>query len=107
MSEDRPLKSAYELAMERLRREDRERGIDEAKPLSDEQKREIARLRDEARAKLAELQIMQRDKLAAAGDDPVKIQELEEHTRIDRGRIKSSLETAIARVREGRPARPD
>ena len=37
MSEDAP-KSAYELAMEKLRRQDRDEGRDEPEPLSDDQK---------------------------------------------------------------------
>jgi len=101
MPEDQPLKSAYELAMERLRAEDREAGVEESKPLTDEQKQEIARLRQEAKAKLAELEILHRDAVAAAVDDPEKLHKVEEQHRVDRERVESRLESAVARVRRG------
>ena len=44
MSDDAP-KSAYELAMERLRKKDREAGDDDDRPLSDVQKAAIAEVR--------------------------------------------------------------
>ena len=53
---DKPLKSAYELTMERLRAKDREQGV-EQQVLTDAQKAEIARLRQETKAKLAEIEI--------------------------------------------------
>ena len=101
MSDEQELKSAYELAIERLRAEDRERGGDEQKPLTEQQKREMARLRREAKAKLAELEIMLADKRAAAANDPEKLAEVQQHYEIDRGRVDSTLESAIRRVRRG------
>jgi hypothetical protein len=100
MPDDAPLKSAYDIAMERLRARDREKGIPERKPLTADQKREIARLRKDAKAKLAELEIMHKKNLASERDDPEKIKKIEEHFEIDRGRIESALESAIAKVRE-------
>ena len=100
MSDDKPLKSAYELAMERLNRQDREAGVEPARPLTDEQKRRIAELRRETEAKLAEREILFQKDLSAAAGDPEKIAELEEHYRIDRRRAESSLESAIARVKK-------
>jgi hypothetical protein len=95
------LKSAYELALERLRERDRQEGIEEAKPLTRPQKETIARLRREAEAKLAELEILHRKNLAGAGSEPERLQEIEEHYRIDRARVDSKLESEIARVRRG------
>ena len=46
-------KSAYELAMERLRQKDREAGVEE-RPLSDEQKAAIADARQVYQARMAE-----------------------------------------------------
>ena len=100
MPKDKPLKSAVELAMERLAAQDERRG-ERHRPLSEAQKREIAALREEARAKLAEIEIMHNKTLAAAAGDPDKLAEAEEHYRIDRERIESSLESKIARVRRG------
>jgi hypothetical protein len=100
MPDDTPLKSAYDIAMERLRAKDREDGVPERKPLTGAQKREIARLRKEAEAKLAELEIMHRKDLESEQGDPEKLKKIEEHFEIDRGRIESALESAIAKVKE-------
>ena len=99
-SDDAPLKSAYELAMERLRKEDAERG-EEVRPLTDEQKEEVARLRREAKAKIAELEIMRGQDRDEAGGDPEKLRELEEHFERDRERVESRLESDVDRVKRG------
>jgi len=99
MPKDETLKSAYELAMERLQANDRQAGIEAARPLTARQKQQIAELRRDAEAKLAELDILFRKNLAAAEGDPQKIAELEEHQRIDRGRVESSLASAIAKTK--------
>ena len=99
---DEPLKSAYELAMERLRAKDREAGVEETGPLTEAQKQEIARLRQEAQAKLAELEILHRKALAGYRPDPAKpdgLGTLEERYRTDRARVESRLESAIAKVK--------
>jgi hypothetical protein len=98
---DEPLKSAYELAMERLKAKDREDGIVEEKPLTAQQKERIAELRLEAKAKLAELEILHRKNLAAAGGDPGVVMKIEENYATDRGRIESRLDSAIAKLRRG------
>ena len=98
---DAPLKSAYEIAMERLQAKDRESGAEERKVLTREQKDRIAKLRQDARAKIAELEIMRQDKLAAAQGDPEKTAEIEEHFAIDTRRVESFRDEAIAEVRAG------
>ena len=50
---DEPLKSSYELAMDKLRARDRERGIAEETALTAEQKGRIAEIRSQAKAKQA------------------------------------------------------
>ena len=104
MSKESPLKSAYELALERLAKRDREAGVEHAVPLTDAQKAEIARLRQESKAKQAELEILHGKNLEGTQGDPAKIAEVEEHLAIDRRRVDSSLESAIARVRRGESA---
>ena len=94
------LKSAYELAMERLRAQDRKTGAEKERPLTDAQKKAIAELRREATAKLAELEILHKKPLAP-GTDPEKLAEHEEHYQIDRRRVESHLESEIARVKRG------
>jgi len=100
MPKDKPLKSAFDLAMERLRAKDREQGVPEPKPLTAGQKKKIANLRKEARAKLAEVEIMHQKNLASEPGDPEKIKELEEHLEIDHRRIESALASAIAKVKK-------
>jgi hypothetical protein len=105
---DEPPKSAYELAMERLRAKDREAGIDEPTRLTEEQKESIAELRLAAKAKLAEIEIMHREEMAAARTgDPEKIGQIEERLRVDRRRVESKLESEIARVKRGEAPEDD
>ena len=95
------LKSAYELAMERLRERDRDLGVEEPKPLSQEQKEKIAELRQQAEAKRAELKILHGTRIKETQGDPEKLREEEEHFQTDSGRIESWLESAIAEVKQG------
>ncbi len=99
MSKDEKLKSAYELAMERLRAADDEQGVERSKPLTSSQKKEISRLRQDAKAKLAELEILHGKHLATT-HEPEKLLEVEKHYQIDRERVESALESSIARVRK-------
>ena len=98
---DEPLKSAYELAMERLKAKDREEGVEESGPLTAAQKKKIAELRQEAQAKLAELEILHKKNLAGSQGDPDEVTKIEEHYRTDRSRVESRRERAIARVKRG------
>jgi len=103
MTKDKPLKSAYELAIERLRAKDREAGLDEPAPLTDEQKETITELRQKAKAKLAEIEIMHRKERAAAlAGDPAELESIEERYQVDRRRVESKLESDIALVKRGR-----
>ena len=61
------MKTAYELAMERLKKKDEEAGI-EAKPLTDAQKARIAEIRNFYEAKLAEVQVMHHSKIISVYD---------------------------------------
>jgi hypothetical protein len=91
--------------MERLRAKDKEEGVPEPAPLTAAQKEEIARLRHESKAKLAEMEILHRKDRQAAGGDPQKLAELERKFRIDRERVESRLDSAIENARRGKPAR--
>jgi len=102
MAKDEPLKSAYELAMERLRAKDREAGVDEPTQLTDDQKKAITELRQAAKAKLAEIEIMHRKQMATAlAGDPAEVEQIEERLRVDRRRVESKLESDIALVKRG------
>jgi len=96
--DDAPPKTAYELAMERLTAQDRAEGI-EKRPFTDDQKNEIAELRQKAKAGLAELEILRNKSIADALGDPEKLAQIDEHYRVDRGRIESRLEDDVSRIK--------
>ena len=97
MSDEAPPKSAYELALERLQAQDRETGVEEPKRLTRRQKDAIAKLRQDAEAKLAEIEILFKDRRAAAASDPEQLTELERRYEIDRRRVRSAMESAVAK----------
>ena len=96
-SSDAP-KTAYELAMERLRRKDEQDGIVTG-PLSEQQKAEIAEARQFAEARLAELKILHQSKVAAIFD-PSILEPLEMEYRGDVQRVVDTRERKIAAIRE-------
>jgi len=98
---DKPLKSAFELAMDRLKKKDLADGVEESTPLTKAQKDRIAALRSEAQAKLAELEILHRKNVAGTSD-PAAIVKLEENYAIDRGRAESRRDAEIAKVHRGK-----
>ena len=94
---DKPLKSSFELAMDRLKAKDKAAGVEESKPLTKVQKDRIAELRSEAKAKLAELEILHRKNLAGSSD-PEELKKIEENYAIDRARAESRRDSAIEKV---------
>jgi hypothetical protein len=99
MSDNAP-KTAYELAMERLRRKDAEAGV-VPEVLSDAQRQEIAEVRNVAEARVAELKILHQSAVAGV-IDPVERQSLEAAHRADLQRVADDRERKIARIRESR-----
>ena len=97
MSSDDAPKSSLELAMERLRKKDKEAGIEE-RSVTEEQKAKIAEIRKVAEAKLAEREILHRSALRRA-EDPENHAKLEDDYRRDRERIVSDRDTKIEKVR--------
>jgi len=91
-------KTAYELAMERLRRKDQEGGVVE-RPLTDAQKAAIAEARRVYDAKIAEREILHRDALrkAKTAEDVVK---LNEELAQDRDRYLRDRDRKIGDIRE-------
>ena len=96
--DDSPPKSAYELAMERLTAQDHAEGI-ETRPLTDNQKKEIAELRQKAKAGLAELEILRDKSIAEALGNPEELAEIEAHYKVDRRRIESRVEDDVAQIK--------
>jgi hypothetical protein len=99
MSDDEAPKSALELAMERLRRKDREAGVEE-KPLTDAQKKAIAEARSVHDARAAEREILHQSQLARTAD-PAAREALEEEYRRDRERLASDRDEKLAKIRKG------
>lgn len=98
MSGDGP-KTAYELAMERLRRKDPESAGEERR-LTDAQKASIAEARNVYQAKIAELEILQQDALAKARSHE-EIEKLNEQMRHDRERLAGERDRKIEEIRKG------
>jgi hypothetical protein len=98
MSEGR--KSAYELAMERLRKQDAESGVVEQK-LTDEQKAAIAEARSIYEAHVAERQILHRQKILTTYD-PAEREVIDEQYRRDLDRFASDRDARIRTIRESK-----
>jgi hypothetical protein len=93
-------KSAYEIAMARLQKKDKEEGVVD-RPLTDEQKAAIAEARKVGEARLAEREIMHRSQRAKAAD-PETLEKLELEYRRDRERITSERDGKIEAIRTGK-----
>ena len=97
MADDDAPKSAYEIAMERLKQKDRDEGVEE-RPITDEQRAEIAEARSQYEARVAERKILHRDALLKA-QDPEQIETLEQQYRRDRERFASDRDSKIQKIR--------
>lgn len=92
-------KSAYELAMERLKKKDADAGI-ETRPLTDKQKAEIAEVRSFYGSKIAEQEVLLQSKLRATLDLTER-DVLEAELRRMRERFSSERERKIEKIRSG------
>lgn len=90
------MKSAYELALERLEKQGIDRPREEG--LSGEMKEQVAEIRRQTEAKLAELEILHRDSQRKAVD-PVKRQEAEDNYVRERRRMEDDRDRKIAKLR--------
>jgi hypothetical protein len=94
---DAPLKSALELAMERLKKKDAEEGV-ESKPLTKAQKADIAEARNFYEAKLAEQEVLHQSKRQSVAD-LAALEVLEQEYRRERERLTTERDAKIARIR--------
>ena len=99
MAENTPLKSSFELAMERLRQKDAAAGI-VSRTLTDAEKAAIADLRSLYESKLAEQQVMLQSRLAQVFD-PSAREALEAEVRGERERLTTERDRRIEQVRAG------
>jgi len=102
MSDDKPMKSSYELAMERLRKKDAEAGI-ETKPVTDAQKAAIAEIRNFYEAKMAEREVLHQSAVLTTLD-PESRAALDAQYRRDRERYVSERDAKIEKIRRGEPS---
>jgi hypothetical protein len=100
MSDDKApkMKSAYELALERLAGQGIAPPREEA--LSAEVREKMAAERQKAEARLAEIEILHRDKLARMQDFAAREQE-EADYRLERRRIETERDRKIDKLRGG------
>lgn len=96
MSDDSP-RSAYEIAMERLRQKDVQDGVDR-QPRTDEQKAAIADIRSLYDAKIAQAEVMHRSAVVGILDEDARIRADEEYQR-DRARLQAERDARIEKVR--------
>jgi len=100
MSDDKApkMKSAYELALERMAGSGIEPPRDEA--LTPEVRRQVAETRQKAEAKIAELEILHRDALKR-GHDYAAREKAEEEYRRERRRLEDERDRKIEKLRRG------
>jgi hypothetical protein len=91
------LKSAFELAMERLRKEDAEAGV-ETRRLTDQQKAAIGEIRNFYEAKLAEQQVLHQSTLRKTADLAAR-DALEAEYRRERERLSAERDSKIEKIR--------
>jgi hypothetical protein len=97
MNDDKP-KTAVELAMERMRKKDADNGVAAQHPPTEEQKAAIAEARSLHASKVAELEILQRSKMAGLFD-PSERAQAEEAYRRDLARLHDELDRKIGKIR--------
>ena len=97
MADEGAPKSAYELAMERLKKKDAEAGI-ERQPVTDAQKAAIAEIRNFYEAKLAEIDVLHQGKLRTIMDSEA-LAVAEQEFRRDRERLASERDAKVEKAR--------
>ena len=97
--EDGSPRSAYDIAMERLRKKDADAGIENI-PLTDKQKAAIAEARNFCEAKLAEREVLHESTVRRT-IDPEARKAIEDDYRRDRERFVSDRDAKIERIRRG------
>ncbi len=107
MSDEAP-KSAYEIAMEKLRRQDRDRGEASPLSLSEKQKEAIAAIRRRFDARLAESEILfKAERVKALGNPETTAETLEkmdEEYQRQRRKIEEQRQAEIDAARSGKGA---
>jgi len=95
-STDKSLKSALDLAMERLEKRD-----GALAKLTDAQKAALAEIDCQTKAKLAEMEILGSERLTKAGEDPEKVEPIKAEHCAEIKKIKTRAEQEKERIRKG------
>lgn len=98
MENEKRMKSAVELAMERLQKRDEDAGV-ERQPITDAQKAAIAEIRNFYDAKLAELEVLHEGQTHASAD-PAERAERAQGYRRDRERLSSERDAKVEKARK-------
>jgi hypothetical protein len=96
---DNPMKSSYELAMERLRKKDADEGI-VSRPMSDAERAAIAEVRSFYDSKIAEREILHQAAMRRSVD-PAERDLLDQQFRRDRERFASDRDAKVEKIRRG------
>jgi hypothetical protein len=91
-------KSAYELAMERLRQKDRDAGVEE-RPLTEKQKAAIADARQVYQARVAEREILHQAAVRKA-QSREELEKLESELARDRDRLANDRDRKISEIKQ-------
>jgi hypothetical protein len=97
MTDDRGPKSAYELAMERLKKQDVDAGV-ERQPVTDTQRAAVAEIRNFYEAKLAELEVLYQGQMRASVDPGERATREQEYRR-DRERLAAERDSKVEQAR--------
>ena len=97
MTDEKPLKSSLELAMERLAKKDADAGV-AAIPVTDAQKAAIAEVRNFYEAKIAELEVLHQSKMKGTFD-PAEQEVLAQQYRRERDHFNSERDFKIEKLR--------
>jgi hypothetical protein len=99
MTDEKPLKSSLELAMERLAKKDADAGVS-SKPVTEAQKAAIAEVRNFYEAKIAELEVLHQSKINTTFD-PAERHVLAQQYRRERDHFNSERDFKIEKLRRG------
>jgi len=96
MTDEKPLKSSFELAMERLRKQDTDAGV-EHRLLTETQKAAIAEIRSFYQAKIAEQEVLLQARLRNTLD-PAEHEAIDAELRRERERLASERDAKIEKI---------
>ena len=98
MGDDAP-KTAYELAMERLRKKDQDEGVTVV-PLTEAQRAQIAEIRNFYEAKIAELKVLHESTMRRSVDVAER-ETLDQQHRRELEHLSSARDAKIEKIRRG------